>query len=227
MMKQIFLAGLIGISVPAPVLAQGIPVIDTTAIAKSLEQIKNQVDQLNQLKAQLDEAKKLYDAANGITNVKDLAALLGSDEIQRALPDQLGEIHGSLSGLVDEFKNQYDHFDTSGNAANNFYLQELARQKGETYGDLSIGRKVYETATKRITELEKLRDAVGTATTQKEILDLNTRISAEATLLQNDQIKMQSLAMVQRARDRVDRQRLEEERIKKLDAIGIAMENQK
>lgn len=224
MIQQALLAGAISLGMSGFAWAQGIPVFDATAIAKHIESVKNQLAQIQELKSQLDEAKKLYDSMNQITGVKDLAGLLKTPAIQNALPDEFGQIQSSLSGLVDEFKGKYDHFDTSGSAANNFYLQELTRQKNETYGDLSIGQKVYETASKRIAELAKLRDAVGTATTQKEILDLNARIAAETALLQNDQIRMQSLAMVQRARGRVDQQRQEEERQKKLKEFVTSLE---
>jgi len=64
----------------------GIPVFDTTAVAKQLEQI-------GKLKEQLDEAKKLYDmttqmkdSLTGITDVKDLAKLLNDKKFQKFLP---------------------------------------------------------------------------------------------------------------------------------------------
>lgn len=222
-MKHTVTAGFIGLSLAMSGTAYADIVFDPTNHAQAVQQVANQLEQLQRLQDQLDEAKALYDSMNQITGVSDLASLLQSDAIQQALPTEFGDIHSSLSGLADELASEYSHYQPTPNAANDFYVQELARQQQETFGDMSVGQHVYETASQRIEGLSELRDAIGTATTQKEILDLQARIAAESALMENDQIRMQSLAMVQSARDRVDMHRAEERHREFIEEIRQAI----
>lgn len=217
------LAVAVGLSVASPLAAnaQGISVIDATAIAKHLEQI-------GELQKQLAEAKKIYDTANqlkesmnGITDIKDLAGLLNNRDFQQYLPQEYSQYSGAvndlINGKVDGFAQKYDYYKREGNnSANDFYYNELNRRKGETYQDMAVGEAVYDQASKRAEGLNELKGKLETASTPKEVLDLQARISAESALLQNDINRMQGLAMIQDARNRVDEQR-EDEKIEQMD----------
>jgi len=214
------------------VQAQGIPVIDTTAIARQLEQIK-------ELQAQLEQAKKLYDTTtqmkdslNGITDVKDLAKLLNNKQFQQYLPKEYEQFSGAvndiLKGRVDNLSQKYDYYNNEGNtAANDFYQQELKRRKGETYQDMAIGEAIYDQASKRTEGLNELKDKLSSAQTTKEVLDLQARLMAESALLQNDINKIQGLAIIQAARDRVDRQRNIEQKNKLIEEGLYAVDRSK
>ena len=78
--------------------AQGIPVIDESAIAKQIEsitQLKSQLDALNQ---QLQHAQQLYGSLNKITNMADVAGLLNDPSIRKALPQDFNAIEGLFKG---------------------------------------------------------------------------------------------------------------------------------
>ena len=212
------------VSLPLAAGAQGIPVIDTTAIAKHLQQI-------GELQKQLEEAKKIYDTANqlkeslnGITDVKDLASLLNNRDFQQYLPKEYSQYSGAVNDLIkgnaNDLSRKYDYYN-SGNhsAANDYYNQELKRQKGETYQDMAVGQAIYDQASKRAQGLNELKDKLRWAPTPKEVLDLQARISAESALLQNDIYQVQGLAMIQEARSRVDRQRNIERKNQLIDEI--------
>jgi len=205
--------------------AQGIPVIDATAIAKHIQQISELQKQLEQAKAIYDKASELHDSLNQITNIKDLAGLLNNSQFQKYLPQEYSQyadaVDGLLKGNIDGFAQKYDYYSRDGNsAANSFYYQELQRRKGETYQDMAVGELVYNTASKRMDELNKLKDALGSASTPKEVMDLQARLQAESALLQNEVLRMQGLAMIQEARTRVDEQREDEAVNKMWDDFG-------
>jgi len=214
----------------AGVQAQGIPVFDATSLAKHLQQIK-------QLQAQLEQAKKLYDTANqtknslnGITDIKDIASLLNNREFQQYLPKDYNQYSGAmndlLKGKVDGLEKKYDYYQHEGKtAANDFYYNELKRRKGETYQDMAVGQAVYDQASKRSEGLNELKAKLATASTPKQVLDLQARISAESALLQNDINRVQGLTMIQEARNRVDREREDQKIIKMNDQIKKALEN--
>lgn len=214
----------------SPIAAHAFEVVyDPTQAAHVAEQIEQGLEQINKLKEQLKTAQEqlgqltdLNAGFNQITDVGELAKALKDPGVTRYLPENFSDYSGSLNGLLktntDGFAQRYDHYETTSiSPGNEFYYDELKRQKQETYTDMSVGQAVYDTASKRITELEKLRDRLNTAATPKEVMDLQARIQAESALLQNEVLRMQGLSMVQAARNRVDQQRAGEQYNKYID----------
>lgn len=206
-------------------LAQGIPVIDATAIARWGQQ-------LQEMKAQLDQAKAIYDQAeqlhSGISDASDIAGLLNDRDFQQYLPAEYNKtasaVDSLLQGNIDGFAEEYDYYEREGSSsANDFYYQELQRRKGETYQDMAVGEVVYNQASERLGGLNELRDRIGTAQTSKEVMDLQARIQAETAILQNEVLRMEGLAMIQEARGRVDEQREAEEKQRMHDEVRAAL----
>lgn len=219
---------LVGVSAPA-VMAQGIPVIDATAIVRWGQQLQQMQAQLDQARSIYDEAKNLGDSFNQITDVSELGGLLNDRQFQQQLPPEYARtadaVNGLLQGNIDGFADQYDYYQNEGaTPANAFYQQELQRRKGETYQDMAVGEVVYNQASQRLNGLNELRDRLSRATTPKETMDLQARLQAESTILQNEVLRMQGLAMIQEARNRVDDQRLEERSQERRDGIKAALE---
>jgi type IV secretion system protein VirB5 len=208
---------------------QGVPVFDAGAIAKHVEQIGKLTEQIKTMQAQLSQAKQLYESFNKLTDVNDVASLLGSDEFRKHLPKEFGEIEklvagngsGSLTGVVDRYLEQNRAY--QGGDANSFYRGELDRIARQTGAKHSIGQSVYDTASKRIEALEELRQKITASKDAKDVLDLSARIQAEQALLQNEVLRMQGLAMVQQARGDMDGQRAEERRRQLVDEMKAAL----
>lgn len=180
--------------------------------------------QLTELKRQFDQMKAMKDSLNGISNVKDLASLLNDREFQQYLPQEYSKYSGSVNSLiqgnVDDLAQKYDYYSREGStSANDYYNQELKRQKGETYQDMAVGEAVYNQASKRVDGLNELRDKLADAKTPKEVLDLQARVSVESAFLQNDINRMQGLSMIQEARTRIDKQRNIEQKNKMIDEL--------
>lgn len=219
------LAGLPALSVAQ----QGVPVFDASAIAKHVEQIGKLAEQIEMMKAQLTQAKQLYESFNKLTDVNDVASLLSSDEFRKHLPKEFGEIEklvsgggGSLAGLVDRYLDQNRAY--QGGDANSFYRTELDRIARQTGAKHSIGQSVYDTASKRIDGLEELRQKITGDKDAKDVLDLSARIQAEQALLQNEVLRMQGLAMVQQARGDMDGQRQKERERQLVDEMKAALQ---
>ena len=229
MMKRMLIAAVL-VAIPLPVMAQGVPVFDATAIAKHLEQITKLTEQIKTMDAQLTQAKQLYDSFNKLTGANDVASLLNSSEFRKYLPKEFGEIEklvsgsggGSLAGVVDRYLDQNRAY--QGGDANSFYRTELDRIARQTGAKHSIGQSVYDTASKRIDGLEELRQKISTAKDAKEVLDLSARIQAEQAILQNDVLRLQGLAMVQQARGDMDGQRQKERERQFVDEMKAALQ---
>nr|WP_246647016.1 P-type DNA transfer protein VirB5 [Rhizobium laguerreae] len=208
--------------------AQGIPVIDETAIAKQIEsitQLKSQLDALNQ---QLQQAQQLYASLNKVTNMADVAGLLNDPSIRKALPQDFDAIEGLLKGsgtgtIATSASKFLENNSTYRTDANDFYAQELARAQNRNAGQMSLGQQIYDAATKRIDGIDQLRQQISSAGDAKDIADLQARLQAETAFLQTDVLRMQALQMVQQAQVQVDDQRKAEDWRKRLDAMGEAL----
>lgn len=222
------LAMMAGLLPVATAFAQGIPVIDQTAIAKQIEsitQLKSQLDTLNQ---QLQQAQQLYASLNKVTNMADVAGLLNNPSIRKALPQDFNAIEGLLKGSgtgvfgtsASKFLENNSTYRTD---ANDFYAQELARAQNRNAGQMSLGQQIYDAATKRIDGIDQLRQQISAAADAKDIADLQARLQAETAFLQTDVLRMQALQMVQQAEVQVDDQRKAEDWRKRLDAMGEAL----
>ncbi len=209
--------------------AQGIPVIDRTAIVKQIEsitQLKSQLDTLNQ---QLQRAEQLYGSLNKITNMADVASLLNDPSIRKALPRDFNAVEGLLKGSgTGVFGNSASKFLESNSTyrtdANDFYAQELSRVQNQNAGQMSLGQQIYDAATKRIEGIDQLRQQISGAADAKDVADLQARLQAETAFLQTDLLRMQGLQMIQQTQVQVDDQRKAEDWRKRMDAMGAALE---
>jgi type IV secretion system protein VirB5 len=209
--------------------AQGIPVIDQTAIAKHIEsisQLKSQLDTLNQ---QLQQAEQLYGSLNKLTNMADIASVLNDSSVRRALPHDFQAVasvlNGSGGGVFGDSSSQFlDNNSIYRTSADDFYAEELSRLQNRNAGQMSLGQQIYDAATKRIDGIDKLRQQISAAGDAKDIADLQARLQAETAFLQNDVLRMQALRMIQEAQVQVDEQRRAEDWRKRMDAMGAALQ---
>lgn len=214
--------------VASPVSAFDI-VYDPTAVAKLVDQVRQMEKQLTALNDQLDQAKRLYDSFNKLTNAGDVAGLLNSTQFRKYLPAEFSQIEGLVNGSGSgSFASSLDSYLTqnrvyTANPGNAFYATELDRIARQTGTSHSIGQAVYDTAAKRVDELDKLRQQIGQARDVKDVLDLSARVQVESTLLQNDVLRMQGLAMVQRAQSDMNGQRERERGRQLIDEMKAAV----
>lgn len=196
-----------------PALAGGVPVIDAVAIADAKAQFAQEIAQMVK---ELEEAQRLYDSVNGLTDMADIAAalndvdvreLLGPEAMQIASSldvslDALGDLSATAQGFVDHTKATIAEI-----SADDFYRQELDRIGAQSARDGAIGDRIVKSADDRLSGLESLRQAIGGASTQKEIDALQARLQVESAMLQNDTNRIQGLAMLQNAQTKVEEQR--------------------
>ncbi|WP_416068785.1 P-type DNA transfer protein VirB5 (plasmid) [Rhizobium sp. YTUHZ045] len=223
------IATILALILPANHLsAQGIPVIDQTAIAKQIEsiaQLKSQLDALNQ---QIEQAQQLYGSLNKITDMADVAALLNDPAIRRALPPDFKTVESLLNGQgTGVFESSATKFLDSNSTyrtdAEDFYAQELSRVQNQNAGQMSLGEEIYDAATKRIDGIDQLREKISSAADAKDIADLQARLQAESAYLQTDVLRMQGLQMIQSAQGEVDDQRKAEDWRQRMDTMGAAL----
>lgn len=200
--------------------AQGIPVFDATQVARSIEQIQNQMEQLKKMESQLKEAQRLYDSFNKTGNLNDLLALLNDPRVRQYLPQDAQQLTqllqgknvsglGNISNRATEIRNTTRAMlpDSEAVKANDFYYKELERIGIRTANELAIGEQIYSTATTRQQNIQKLAERVTTATDYRELANIQATILLEMASMQNELIKIQGMTIIMNAERKLDGQR--------------------
>lgn len=97
----------------------------------------------------------------------------------------------------------------------------ISRRAVHYCAPLQVGERVTQTADQRLQGLQQLREALSTAPNARAVLDLQARIDAEAAMIQNDQMRLQGIAIMQAADQRLQDQREREEVARRRDALIV------
>ena len=91
--------------------------------------------------------------------------------------------------------------------------QQLATDRGTAALLQAVSRQALANTSSRFAGLQELIDAIGTASDQKSILDLDARIGAEAAMLENEQTKLAVLVATAEAQRWADEEQARERAI--------------
>lgn len=184
-------------------------VYDPSAYAKLLEQAQTTLRQLDQLKAQVAQAQRLYDGFNQASGVNRIAQALAAPELREVLPDAAAfaaAAHGDLAALgkigalASDIRGAGASYapaphDPAGSA--------LAQAGDRAARDLALGETVMSAGAERLKGLQALQGALDTAPNARAVMDLQARLSAEQAMIANDQTRLQGIAMAQAAEARL------------------------
>lgn len=211
---------------------------DPTAYAKMVEEARTALQQLQALQAQVEQGRQLFDSLNDLSDVNALAGALGLPEVRNPLPD-LGALRAAADGDLSALGRLAERADAiraehrlytppSGDlpAAEAWYRDSLERAGARGARDLAVGEAIGEAADQRLEGLETLRRALDTAPNARAVMDLEARLAAEQALIQNEQVRLQGLALTRDAEARLEEQRARERaeaaRAARLDAYERA-----
>ncbi len=199
----------------APAQAQQI-VYDPTSFAQMVKDAKTAMEQLEALKAEVQQGQALFNSLNDLSDVNAIAERLGLPEIRSPLPDMAtlrsaadGDLSalGDLAERADAIRRDTRLYtageETQASAA-------LERSGALTARDLAIGETIDRSVTRRLEGLETLRRALDAAPNARAVMDLEARLSAEQAIIQNEQVRLQGLALTQAAEARLEEQRARE-----------------
>lgn len=211
---------------------------DPTSYAKMVEEARTALQQLQALQAQVEQGRQLFDSLNDLSDVNALAGALGLPEVRNPLPDLAAlraAADGDLSALgrlaerADAIRAEHRLYTPpSGDlpAAEAWYRDSLERAGARGARDLAVGEAIGEAADQRLEGLETLRRALDTAPNARAVMDLEARLAAEQALIQNEQVRLQGLALTRDAEARLEEQRARERaeaaRAARLDAYERA-----
>lgn len=195
-----------------PAAAQ-LVVHDPTSYASLIRQATTALDQLNELRSQVAEAKRLYDGFNTGSGAGALAGLLKAPELRTYLPDvekYVAAAKGDLSALGEIGRRAQEiradrRLYTAG--AGDRLGQDLERLGDGAARDLALGEAAAAAGSRRLEGLNDLLSALDSAPNARAVMDLQARFDAEQAMMLNDQMRLQGLAMAQAAEARLEVQR--------------------
>ena len=194
---------------PLPAFAQGMPVHDSASLIQQINTVRQTLEMVKQGKEQIAEAQKLYEDLNKLTDIPTLAQQLKTDALR-----ELDTSNGSLEGFgngdlnvvgagrakADEvYRGLLDRLGLAGSEQSRAAFDLNARNIGINAG---LAENVGSAVTSRAQGLDQLRTRLATASTAKEVADLTARLQLESAAMQNDQLRLQAIALQQQAQER-------------------------
>lgn len=221
MYLRAFLHSLWGVSagaclLAAPARAQ-FAVIDVGAITQLIAQVQILEDQLTTARRHLAQAQAEFDSITGGRGMERLLSGTQRNYLPASWADlqgamqSAGGLYGVLSGGVAAT--------TAANAVLSPQALSLlpadVRQQIETARRLAalqqnLTRQALVATSNRFASLQQLIGAIAAAQDQKAVLDLQARISAENSMLQNEQSKLLTLFQLVQAEEHANLQQVRE-----------------
>ncbi|ARS53519.1 type IV secretion system protein [Kushneria konosiri] len=196
--KTAGIALLASIGLTQPALAGGIPVIDVSSLTQQMIQVQHMLDQIDQLKSQLETANRQLDSMSGVR---------GMGNVIDSVYDTAVDVEPSQVLIDTGIKGSNEH-GLSGDVAN---LYDSGNRNTATW--LGQSQKSLEQAQKRFSELTGLVAEVNNSPDQKDVLDLQARIGAEEVLLQNETAKLSMLRSQAEANQALHAQQIQQMRV--------------
>jgi type IV secretion system protein VirB5 len=195
-----------------------IPVTDVGAIFQLITQVKTLLQELEVAQQDLAQAQQSYQA---ITGTRGMQNLLSSTQ-WNYLPSTSAQLQSTLNGAAGSYSTLAAS--VQGSMAANAVLTnaQLAALSPEEQSDVQarrqsaallagIAQQALSTTSTRFASIQQLVTAIGSATDEKGILDLQARIAAEQGALLNDSTKLGVLYQVAQAQEMAEHQREEEQ----------------
>ena len=194
---------------PLPAFAQGMPVHDSASLIQQINAVRQALQVVAQGKQQIAEAQKLYQDLNKLTDIPALAQQLKSDAL-RELDISGGSLEGFGNGNLDVvgagrakadavYRDLLQQLGLAGSEKSRAAFDLGARNIGINAG---LAENMGTAVTSRAQGLDQLRSRLATAATAKEVADLTARLSLESAAMQNDQLRLQTIALEQGAQER-------------------------
>ncbi len=212
----------------------GLPVFDGSALSNSVSswaaQAANMAKQLTELQKQYQtmqqqyqQLQQTYHSMSGIRNMGDIA---NNPALRKYLPPDYQQVlklgtgvtngnYGTLDGAVNGMKQASKILDITETRIDPNSATGKAYQDAQNQAAVNrvLAEESFRQSGSRIDDLQQLLNKVNNAPDDKDIQDLQARIQAEQVMLQNEQIRLASLAQLAQSQRDIATQQAREIRI--------------
>lgn len=207
--------------------AGGIPVIDVAAIAQLIQQVQYWMQQIELMQNQLNQLQQTYATLTGGRGMENLMAGTARNYLPQDWNEMLQVMHNAsttYAGLSSQVQTAMQ----ANAVLSTAQVDALSPQQRQFVDDgraaaallQVLSRSAYQNTSARFAALQTLIDAIGRAGDMKAVADLQARVQSEQAMLQNEQIKLQTLYQAAQAQQWVQTQRLREESVKDIGSVN-------
>ena len=183
-------------------------VIDVGAIAQLLQEVQQMEQMIQTAQNQLNQAHQEYQSITGTRGMQNLLPGVNWNY----LPSSFTQVSSVLSSNINRQVATNAVLTPAQVAAlSSAEQQQLNAARSNAALLQTSSQQAYATASARFASLQTLITAIGSASDQKAVLDLQARMQAEQGLLQNDATKLQLLYQAAQAEEWARRQRASEQ----------------
>lgn len=201
----------------APAAHAQFAVIDVASLTQLISQLQTLEQQLATARSQLTQAQAEFQS---MTGNRGMQQLLGGT-VRNYLPSDWSAVRGALQGSAGGFAQLSAEVSAARTADAGLSDAQLAALGPAAGAQLQavrgsaallqgLTRQALANSSARFIAIQQLIDAIGSASDQKAILELQARIAAEGGMLQNEHTKLDDLYQGARAQQWADAQRLRE-----------------
>ena len=213
----VLLAAVLGLGTMNPAHAQW-AVIDVASLGQLVQEVQQLQVQVTTAQSQLIQAQSEYAA---ITGNRGMELLLGGIN-RNYLPGNWSQVSQVMNGSSGSFPTLAGSVQSlvqanavltpaQVGALSPAQQTQLAAARQSAALLQALSRAELENSSGRFAQLQQLIGAIGTATDQKGVLDLNARIAAEHGMLENESTKLQVLYQVAQSEEWARAQRAREQ----------------
>jgi type IV secretion system protein VirB5 len=208
------------LALAAPAAHAQFAVIDVAAVTQLVSEVQDLEQALTVARGTLDEAQSQLRSMTGDRGMERLLA--GTD--RNYLPTDWGQLAAALSGGTSAYPSLSAAIRQALAADSVLTAQQMGTLSPDGQRQLAADRdtaallkalsgEALANASSRFADLQQLIDAIGTASDQKGILDLNARIGAEEAMLENERTKLAMLVAAAEAQRWADEEQARERAI--------------
>jgi hypothetical protein len=196
----------LGLLVPAHA---ALPVIDNTAIAQLLNQLKTAEQQYQELVASYNQLKATYQALAQLTNINSIASELKQSWIQNPAPDTTllpgildglsppSMLGGNLANLAQQYLGQNRVYQPKGT---DFEAGRLNASANSTAEIEAVATQNLQALQARATALSKIQNQLDSASTIQQVASIQARLAAEQNYVQIQTAQAANLRILAAAR---------------------------
>ena len=179
---------------------------DVPGLQFHLEDITKYVSMIEQMKSQVQQLQQTY---NSLTGSSGIGSLFNESQLEQMLPASWKNVYQSvenggfsgISGSVSQILASQQQA-MSSSVDDNLKTIQQERAQNAAY-DKAIGEAGYDMTMQRLNNIEGLTRQIDSETNPKQIMDLQARIQGEQAAIQNEQTKLQLIGMLQQAQQRL------------------------
>lgn len=198
-----------GLAAAMPAISQAQLVVnDPVNLAQNVIQAQQLIQQLANLKEQLSTQQGMYGAMTGASGMGGMLPN-STSTYQKNLPEDWSQVYsdamnsnssvtGSAQSMLSEFDSEVEGMEP---AEAMTVVKTRMREKGAY--DRVMAQTAYNNQMRELEDIQTLTDQIDSTTSQKEIADLQARISTAQGAIQGEQTKIQLMAMLQQSQDKM------------------------